>query len=220
MISLRRMRPVILAVRTWMAAAGAAIFLIAASSTAANAITVSQTCTGAQATTVSIEAPAFAATCFAGSGNINGKTSGGNSKSWDSLMKGYGTSSGYKVLGVSDSDEHGVYKSDVFVAGPGKVGTSSLPGAFSILADVLNSYHALIVAFKQGNGWAAFFLPDGVLEGAWYTSGGSLSHAVVYGLEGAAVVPIPAGLPLLGAGVALLGFMGWRKKRGSSVQSL
>lgn len=32
-----------------------------------------------------------------------------------------------------------------------------------------------------------------------------------------AAVPLPAGIPLLGAGVALLGFLGWRKKRAGGV---
>jgi hypothetical protein len=31
-----------------------------------------------------------------------------------------------------------------------------------------------------------------------------------------AVVPLPAGIPLLGGGLAILGFMGWRKKRSTA----
>jgi len=35
----------------------------------------------------------------------------------------------------------------------------------------------------------------------------------VSGATAVSVVPLPAALPLYGAGVALLGFIGWRKRR-------
>ena len=36
-------------------------------------------------------------------------------------------------------------------------------------------------------------------------------------MSSVAAVPVPAALPLLGAGLGVLGFLGWRKKRAASV---
>ncbi|WP_169543727.1 Npun_F0296 family exosortase-dependent surface protein [Sneathiella aquimaris] len=44
---------------------------------------------------------------------------------------------------------------------------------------------------------------------------GSAGNAFEYANLNISVVPLPAALPLYGAGVALLGFMGWRKRRKS-----
>jgi hypothetical protein len=39
------------------------------------------------------------------------------------------------------------------------------------------------------------------------------------GFTSFAIIPLPAALPLMGAGLALLGFLGWRKKRKASLQT-
>jgi len=42
---------------------------------------------------------------------------------------------------------------------------------------------------------------------------GEFAFAGTQGYAGVAVAPIPAALPLFGTGLAILGFMGWRRRR-------
>ncbi len=52
-------------------------------------------------------------------------------------------------------------------------------------------------------------------NGIFGTYNGALDYTMTFTVTGPdiSVVPLPAALPLYGAGVALLGFLGWRRKR-------
>ncbi len=52
-------------------------------------------------------------------------------------------------------------------------------------------------------------------NGVFGTNNGALDYTMTFTVTGAdiSVVPLPAALPLYGAGIALLGFLGWRRKR-------
>jgi len=82
-----------------------------------------------------------------------------------------------------------------------------------------SGYDPVMFILKAGPTYSAFLADLTVLSGDWNTLsnldgsgaiGPDLSHFSIYSTS---VVPIPAALPLFGSGLALLGFMGWRRKR-------
>ncbi|HYF58188.1 MAG TPA: PEP-CTERM sorting domain-containing protein [Burkholderiaceae bacterium] len=95
-------------------------------------------------------------------------------------------------------------------------GLDATSGTFSVAASLWATYADLAIGFKSGGGgatptWAVFQLADGVTGGDWsILSPGngqqSLSHAVLYGSgrQDTTTVPAPAGLALLGIGLAAL----------------
>ena len=92
--------------------------------------------------------------------------------------------------------------------------TGTTSGLYSILAP---GYTSFILLIKSGFGqitpvWAAFTLSADALSGGWAISGQqAISHGSLYGLV--APVPVPAGIALGAAGLGILGFLGWRRKK-------
>lgn len=92
--------------------------------------------------------------------------------------------------------------------------TGATTGDYSITAPGFTSFILLI---KSGFGqvtpvWAAFSVAGGALSGTWNISGQQdISHGALYGLV--APVPVPAGIALGAAGLGILGYMGWRRKK-------
>jgi hypothetical protein len=161
---------------------------------------VAATCTTSATFTVN---PAVGSGCYAipltTPDNINGSSN-------DGFLDQF-TASGFVAIADTDDSSVGV-GSGAWVTTPIK-GTNS--GTFQISSAVGAEYTTLVLALKAGNGWAAFLLPDDILSGTWSSSKG-LSHANLYGVLSA--VPLPPSLPTFAAGLALLGFLGWRKMNG------
>jgi hypothetical protein len=83
-------------------------------------------------------------------------------------------------------------------------------------------YTSVFLTLKAGNNFAAYLLDTAFLNGAWATanifpSGGGgkgLSHmSLYYSPTSLTVVPLPAALPLYGAGLLILGFMGYKRRK-------
>ncbi|MEO8245244.1 MAG: VPLPA-CTERM sorting domain-containing protein [bacterium] len=158
----------------------------------------------------SITPNAGSATCLAfGTGNISGENAGS-----DPLLTSLGAS--YSFIGKwtteTSSNLHGV------VTATGSAGSGTW--AFTLLDPPGYVWENLVLALKSGNGqltptWAAFALSDDATSGAWTISAQGLSHINLYGqLVKASQVPLPAGAPLLLAGLA--GLAALRRKRRTS----
>ena len=123
------------------------------------------------------------------------------------------------TLGDKEGDEGGgdgtVFFTDAPTAGetaPGSWAVDTNLGGGEALA-------SLVIVLKQANSFAAFLIEDGILSGDWQTAGPGdstmgLSHASAwYKLgNGTTVIPLPASLPLLLAGLGGLGYLGWRRR--------
>jgi hypothetical protein len=158
---------------------------------------VAATCTTSATFTVN---PAVGSGCYAiplsTPSNINGSSN-------DGFLDQFAASG---FVAIADTDDSSVGAgSGAWVAVPINGANS---GTFQISSAVGAQYTSLVLALKAGNGWAAFLLPDDVLSGTW-SSSKRLSHANLYGVLSA--VPLPPSLPTFAAGLALLGFLGWRK---------
>ena len=114
--------------------------------------------------------------------------------------------SSFSVQGTNnDATPYGTFTNGVQYSGGMGSGAGS-PGP--LLFSVLYAGGLTIADFIQ-NSFGMFFAAD--LFGTGGNTGSVAANAV-----SVSAVPLPAGVPLLGAGVALLGFMGWRKKRSAS----
>ena len=101
---------------------------------------------------------------------------------------------------------------------------SGLGGAFSIdltgLTNVILSFKTGTGQCGRGNtnpcdpGFAAFqIFGTGIITGTWGVNlKQGLSHISLYGSEGPSPVPLPAALPLLAAGLGVIGLMKRRRK--------
>lgn len=66
-------------------------------------------------------------------------------------------------------------------------------------------------SFNRGQGIYNMLIGNGTFG---MNNGGGIGYTMTFTVESlVSAVPLPAGLPLYGAGIALLGFIGWRKKR-------
>ncbi len=93
-------------------------------------------------------------------------------------------------------------------------------GTWSV--DSFGGYTDIFITIKSGNGFAAFLLDTTQTTGEWTTaalfptkkSGGKdMSHmSIFYSESSVTAVPLPAAFPLYAAGIAILGFLGYRKK--------
>jgi hypothetical protein len=77
---------------------------------------------------------------------------------------------------------------------------------------------SLLILLKQAKSYAIFEVAAGVTRGHWEvleSNGGTnpLSHASVWYTTKPATVPVPAALPLLGLGLAGLGYAARRQRR-------
>ncbi|WP_025899201.1 hypothetical protein [Sneathiella glossodoripedis] len=94
-------------------------------------------------------------------------------------------------------------------------------GSWSV--DSFGGYTNVFLTIKSGNGFAAFLLDTTETSGEWTTAalfptkrggGKDLSHmSLFYSNSSLTAVPLPAAFPLYAAGVAILGFLGWRRKK-------
>ena len=93
-------------------------------------------------------------------------------------------------------------------------------GTWSV--DSFNGYTDVFLTLKAGNAFVAYLLDTTFLSGNWTTasifpSGGGgkgLSHmSLYYSPSSLTAVPLPAALPLYGAGMLILGFLGYRKRK-------
>lgn len=99
---------------------------------------------------------------------------------------------------------------------------STFSGTWSV--DSFYGYTDVFLTLKAGNGFAAYLLDTTQTSGAFTTfaeipdgssgNGKNLSHmSLFYSPESLTAVPLPAALPLYAAGVVILGFMGYRKRK-------
>lgn len=99
---------------------------------------------------------------------------------------------------------------------------SDYAGTWSV--DSFYGYTDVFLTLKAGNGFAAYLLDTTQTSGSFTTfaeipdgnsgNGKSLSHmSLFYSPDSLTAVPLPAALPLYAAGVAILGFMGYRKRK-------
>ncbi|MFC4271858.1 hypothetical protein GQF03_16155 [Sneathiella chungangensis] len=80
--------------------------------------------------------------------------------------------------------------------------------------DSLYGDDAQLNSVNKGLGFiVATVMATGVFDEIRFNSG---SNAFEYGNISVSAVPLPAALPLYGAGLAALGFLGWRKRRKSA----
>ncbi|MEH6401808.1 MAG: hypothetical protein V7750_00450 [Sneathiella sp.] len=120
---------------------------------------------------------------------------------------------------LSDKTDGGAGSPIAFSAGDytGKSGTWSV-ASFAGYTDVL-------ITLKAGKNFVAFLLDTAFLGGDWTTDIDILSNkkgkaqgishlSIYYSPSSLSVVPLPAALPLYGAGIVVLGFLGWRKRAG------
>ena len=77
--------------------------------------------------------------------------------------------------------------------------------------DALYGDDAALDGVNKGLGFiVASVITNGIFDEVRFTSG---SNAFEYANLTVSAVPLPAALPLYGAGLALIGFIGWRKRR-------
>lgn len=138
----------------------------------------------------------------------------GDSNSFVSLPTG-----SFITLGFSGGTVFDGAGDDIFISEPGN---GSENANVFVSSDLGATFTLLGIAF--GNTLTALDLADiGFLGNVnavkivgLDNGGGSpgFDVAFVQGLEGSvSVVPIPAALPLYGTGIAIMGFIGWRRKR-------
>jgi hypothetical protein len=99
------------------------------------------------------------------------------------------------------------------------VGSSYTPGSFDISSFMLlttisniGSQAPLGVTIPFGGTWLYLAIRD-------FTIGGPSTDGFDVNSVGVAAVPLPAGVALLGAGLGVLGFVGWRKKRSAGLHA-
>lgn len=81
--------------------------------------------------------------------------------------------------------------------------------------DALYGDDAQLSSVTKGVGFiVASILSSGIFDEIRFTSG---TNAFEYANMTVSAVPLPAALPLYGAGLAVLGFLGWRKRRKAAV---
>lgn len=90
-------------------------------------------------------------------------------------------------------------------------------GTWEILNPGSVSAARIAVVLKQSNTFAAFLFDPALASGTWTTAAfggqsGSISHLSIYSSGTGTVIPLPAALPLFLAGLAGLGFVGWRRR--------
>lgn len=95
-------------------------------------------------------------------------------------------------------------------------------GSISIGTNLINTPN--FVSFSPLATTIYGILFEGTIEGALGDGGlreYSTGYIQLFGsdISTVAAVPVPAALPLLGAGLGALGFMGWRKKRSSAASA-
>ena len=93
-------------------------------------------------------------------------------------------------------------------------------GTWSV--DSFAGFSDVFITIKSGNGFAAYLIDTTKTAGEWTTAalfptkhgGKELSHmSIFYSESSITAVPLPAALPLYAAGVVILGFMGYRKRK-------
>jgi hypothetical protein len=95
-------------------------------------------------------------------------------------------------------------------------------GTWSV--DSFHGYTDVFLTLKAGNGFVAYLLDTTQTSGFFTTfaeipdgsgnAGKELSHmSLFYSPDSLTAVPLPAALPLYAAGVAILGFLGYRRRK-------
>jgi hypothetical protein len=110
-------------------------------------------------------------------------------------------------------------------------GAGDTSGTWSV--DGFNGFSAAVLVLKASTNWAAYLLNTTLTSGTWNTvalltpttqhntneNQPDISHISLYVGGGPvsnpppSVVPLPAALPLYGTGLAIIGFIGWRRSR-------
>ena len=134
----------------------------------------------------------------------------------------------WDTISTNDLDENGTYTS---VSGDSSAiyELTSAINSFEFMWGSVDNYN--IIEFYFDGGWVdslmgddtqldsaprgvewinALVSSDMLFDEVRFVSGG---NAFEYANVQLSVVPLPAALPLYGAGIAVLGFMGWRKRR-------
>lgn len=93
-------------------------------------------------------------------------------------------------------------------------------GSWSV--DSFDGYTDVLLTIKASNGFAAYLLDTNFLSGEWTTynifpSGGGgkgLSHmSLFYSPSSLTAVPLPAAFPLYAAGILVLGWLGFKRRK-------
>lgn len=107
----------------------------------------------------------------------------------------------------------GILDSINLVLSNGANGNNSVPGTFKFTLDgnansefPLSFGPTLIPVELSGNN-----LTHVGFDSFW--SGMEINYTITFNVSSASVVPVPAALPLFGTGLAVLGLIGWRRKR-------
>ncbi|MGV3490707.1 MAG: hypothetical protein ACO1OG_05225 [Devosia sp.] len=133
---------------------------------------------------------------------------------------GTGPLAAYVVIDTTSEDYMGSEPEPLSVTG-----INWISGEYTLLESLWSDFSSLVLVLLSvetgaSPDWVAFLLPSGNTSGDWFIDGVrtpqvpvdfTLDRAILYGTP-IASVPVPAGIVLLGGGLAMLGLLGRRRR--------